>query len=307
MKNVNIANVDLNLLKTFMAIWEFRSLTLAGDVLHLSQPAVSHALRRLRDVFNDPLFVRNGTSMVPTDAAVRLHAPIDDALLIIRGALQQHARFEPADAVRSFRLAMSDMVELYVLPGLFERLAAEAPGVQVETRQIPVDELGVAMRNGDIELAVGYLPGLDDECVGELMLRDDFVCLLRGGHPLADVALDEAALAGLRYVHAVSPATGHGVAEAALRQAGIQRQLAVRIPHFTVCPHIVARTDLGLILPRAIARAFQDFGSFVIKELPVPMPAIRVEVYSHKRFQADTGIAWLRRTVLDLFAHAPGG
>lgn len=304
MRNVSLSNVDLNLLKTFMAIWEFRSLTQAGDVLHLSQPAVSHALRRLREVFDDPLFVRNGAVMVPTDAAARLHAPIDDALVIISGALQQHAKFDPATSVRSFRLAMSDMAGLHVLPLLFAALAEEAPHVRVESRQVPVEELGVAMRNGDVEVAIGYLPGLGDECLGELMLQDDFVCLLRSGHALAAQALSLADLNSLRYVHAETTATGHGLAENAMQAAGVRRNIAVRIPHFTVCPHVVAKTDLALVLPRTIAQAFNEMGGFVLKEMPIEMPVILVKVYSHKRFQADSGIAWLRSKLVQLFGPA---
>lgn len=302
MRSVNLGNVDLNLLKTFMAIWEFRSLTLAGDVLHLSQPAVSHALRRLREVFNDPLFVRNGSAMVPTDAAVRLHTPIDEALVIIRGALQQHASFEAQASERRFRLAMSDMVELYLLPRLMQALATEAPGVRLETRQVPVDEISVAMRSGDIDLAVGYLPGLSDECVGELTLQDELVCLLRAGHPLAAAPLTLADLAALKYVHAQTTVTGHGMAEQAFRAAGIQRHIAACIPHFTVCPHIVAKTDLALVLPRAIARAFNEHGSFAIQGLPIELPGIPVRVYSHQRFANDAGIGWLRTRLLAMFS-----
>ncbi len=304
MRGVTLSNVDLNLLKTFMAIWEFRSLTQAGDVLHLSQPAVSHALRRLREVFNDPLFVRNGSVMVPTDAAAKLYAPIDDALVIIRGALQQHAKFDPATSERTFRLAMSDMAGLYVLPLLLKALGQKAPFVRVETRQVPVEDLKVAMRNGDIEVAVGYLPGLGEDGIGELMLRDNFVCLLRSEHPLASTELSHASLNELRYVHAETNATGHGLAEHALKAAGIHRNIAVRMPHFTVCPHIVAKTDLALLLPQAIAKAFMEFGAFVMKELPVDMPVILVKLYSHKRFQTDSGIYWLRSQLIQLFDEA---
>ena len=306
MRNVNIANVDLNLLKTFMAIWEVRSLTQAGDVLHLSQPAVSHALRRLREVFNDPLFVRNGAVMVPTDAAARLHDPIDDALVIIRSALQRHAVFDPSTSERSFRLAMSDMAELHVMPRLMAALSEQAPQVRVQTRQVSVEDLNVAMRSGDVEVAIGYLPGLGDDCLGELILEDGFVCLLRSGHALASAALTLDALSELSYVHAETNATGHGLAEKTLKAAGVHRNIAVRSPHFTVCPHVVAKTDLALVLPRTIAGAFNEFGAFVIKELPLAMPTILVKIYSHKRFQTDSGIAWLRSRLIQIYAGVPG-
>ena len=139
MHSRNPASIDLNLLRVFLAVWESHSLTLAGEHLGLSQPAVSHALRRLRDLFGDPLFVRVGTSMTPTDAAMQLHAPIDEALGIIGKALQTRERFEPASASRTFRLAMSDMSEFFFLPPLLDSLQREAPQVRFDVVQMAVD------------------------------------------------------------------------------------------------------------------------------------------------------------------------
>jgi Transcriptional regulator len=111
MNKPNLGIADLNLLRVFLAIWDLRSLTAAGDRLGLTQPAVSHALRRLRNLFEDPLFVRRPTGMVPTEAAFRLYPPLAQALSIINDAVQQHAKFDPATARREFRISMSDMSE----------------------------------------------------------------------------------------------------------------------------------------------------------------------------------------------------
>lgn len=303
MKHVNMATVDLNLLKTFLAIWEHRSLTVAAERLHLSQPAVSHALRRLRDVFDDPLFVRTATSMEPTDAAVRLYEPIEHALVIIHGALMMYSQFEPQAASRTFRISMSDMSQLYVLPTLMEVLARQAPNVRLEIHQLPIEQLCMALRKGIIDIALGYLVEPSEECIYESLLDDEFICLLRKGHPVPGNELSLEELRGLRYVCVSSNITGHGLtADAAFRKAEIQRDIALKVPNFTIAPEIVATTDLALVLPRAIALRINRNRGYRLLRLPIELPSISVGLYCHSRFSSDTGIAWLRGVLMEVFA-----
>ncbi|MDT3722408.1 LysR family transcriptional regulator [Pseudomonas oryzihabitans] len=304
-KHINLATVDLNLLKTFLAIWEHRSLTIAAERLHLSQPAVSHALRRLRDVFNDPLFVRTLTAMEPTDAAIRLFGPIEHALVTIQGALMMTSRFDPATATRTFRLSMSDMSQLYVLPRLMERLASQAPNIALEVQPLPIDQLATALRQGDVDVAVGYLMDPSEDCLYQNLLDDEFICLLRKDHPLqtAELSLDQ--LRVLRYVQVSSNVTGHGqTADNAFRTAGLHRDIALKVPNFTIAPEIVATTELALILPRAIAQQVNRNQAYRLLRLPIELPTISVGIYCHSRFAADTGIAWLRDRLVELFSAA---
>lgn len=303
MKQMNMAAVDLNLLKTFLAIWELRSLTAAADRLHLSQPAVSHALRRLREIFDDPLFVRTPTAMVPTDAAMRLHGPIEEAMALIHSALQKHAHFDAATATRTFRLVMSDMSESYLLPSLMETLAHSAPNIGIDVQQMPVDALMSAMRSGDVDMALGYLPGLGEECARETLLEDEFICMLRAGHPLQKRKLGVEELSQLRYVHAATNTTGHRLVEDVLRQAGVAHNIALRTTHFTVAPEIVRKTDLALILPRSIAERVNHGRAYRLLSLPIELPPIPVQIHTHHRFVSDPGIVWLRSALVELFSH----
>jgi DNA-binding transcriptional LysR family regulator len=304
MHSRNPEAIDLNLLRVFIAVWETHSLTLAGERLGLSQPAVSHALRRLRDSFDDPLFVRTGTTMTPTDAAVRLHRPIDEALGIIGKALQTSAHFDAHTASRTFRLAMSDMSEFYFLPPLLDRLGHEAPGIRFDIVQMPVDSLSSAMRGGEVDLALGYLPGLSAECAGTLLFDDAYVCMVRVGHPLSRRRLSIDDMSALRYVFAVSNATGHRLAEDAFGALGIARDIVLSLPHFTVAPEIVRNTDLALVLPRSIAQRFNRTRAFRLLALPVAMPAIEVCIHGHTRFAGDPGIAWLRALLVQMFSES---
>jgi DNA-binding transcriptional LysR family regulator len=301
MRRINPRNVDLNLLRVFLAIWDSRNLTAAGARLGLTQPAVSHALGRLRLLFEDPLFVRISYTMVPTEAATRLHGPLDEAFALIGHTLQDHSAFDPATARRLFRIAMSDMSEYYVLPPLLAALERTSPNVRLRTMPMPTTAVGAAMRAGEIDLALGYLPGLGDGCVSELIFADRYVCMVRAGHPLGDSPLTRARLSRLHYVYASTDSTGHNTMERLLVERGIHREIVLELTHFTIAPEIVRATDLAVIFPLSIAEQLNRRGEFRLLPLPFELPAIEVSLHSHVRFAHDSGIVWLRQTLLAMF------
>ena len=293
---------DLNLLRVFLAISDLRSLTAAGERLGLTQPAVSHALRRLRTLFDDPLFVRTPTGMVPTDAAVRLHAPLTQAFGIINVAVQQLAKFDPATAHRVFRISMSDMSEFYFLPPLLAMIDSTAPGIRIEVTNFSVESVSAAMRSGEIDLALGYVPGLDAACVSKTLFVDEHVCVVRAGHPLRKRHPTKEDLAGLRYVYASTNATGHRMVEQWLEELNLRRDIVLRLPHFVVAPEIVQNTDLAVIFPKSIAQRFNRTKAFRILPLPFSLPPIEIQVHMHVQFSADPGIAWLRDAICGMFS-----
>jgi DNA-binding transcriptional LysR family regulator len=156
-----------------------QSLTAAAERLGLTQPAISHALRRLRELLNDPLFVRTPSGMVPTDAARELDGPLTQAFAIISQALQQRARFDASTAERTFRVSMSDMSELYFLPPLLARIAKAAPQVRLEVSTVSSESLCSAMRSGTVDLALGFIPNLGSGCISETLFWDEHVFFLR--------------------------------------------------------------------------------------------------------------------------------
>ncbi|MGH8778519.1 LysR family transcriptional regulator [Paraburkholderia sp.] len=297
----NLGIADLNLLRVFLAIWDLRSLTAAGDRLGLTQSAVSHALRRLRTLFEDPLFVRTPGGMAPTDAAHHLYPPLAQAFTIINEAVQQLARFEPATAQRVFRISMSDMSEFYFLPPLLALLDREARGIHIEAVNVPVASVSAAMRAGEVDLALGYVPGLDAGCVSQTLFIDEHVCVVRAGHPLRKTKPTREDLMALRYVYASTNATGHRMVEQWLDELHLKREVVLRMPHFVVAPEIVMNTDLAVIFPKSIAQRFNRGKAFRILPLPFVLPPIEIQVHSHTQFAADPGIAWLRETIRGMF------
>ncbi|MGY6123803.1 LysR family transcriptional regulator (plasmid) [Paraburkholderia strydomiana] len=301
MTKLNLGLADLNLLRVFLAIWDLRSLTAAAERLDLTQPAVSHALRRLRTIFDDPLFVRTPTGMVPTDAAHRLYPPLAQALSIINEAVQQLAKFDPSSAQRVFRISMSDMSEFFFLPPLLALLDREARGIRIEVVNAPVESVSAAMRAGEIDLALGYVPGLGAGCVSQTLFFDEHVCVVRANHPLGKSRPTCEDLAALRYVYASTDATGHRMVDQWLDELNLKRDVVVRLPHFVVAPEIVMNTDLAVIFPRSIARRFNRGEAFRILPLPFALPPIEIQIHSHSQFANDPGVAWLRETISAMF------
>lgn len=301
MHKMNVNTVDLNLLRVFLAIWEAGSLTVAGERLGLTQPAMSHALGRLRRLFDDPLFVRTPAGMEPTAAAERLFEPLDAALALVRATLHAEEHFDPASATHTFRMSMSDMSEFYFLPPLIARLEREAPGIKLEVVQVQVERLADALRTREIDLAIGYLPGLERDSRVQRLFGDRHVCMVRAGHPRAGRKLTVDALAGMKHAFVSSAATGHRQVEHWLLEAGVHRNIVLQLPHFTVAPEIVRNTDLAVLLPRSIAQRFNRGRTYRLLEIPVALPAIDVCLYWHARFDADQALRWFRDLMAEMF------
>jgi DNA-binding transcriptional LysR family regulator len=291
---MNQANdyLDLNLLRIFFAIWDLRSLTAAGDRLGLTQPAISHALRRLRDRFGDPLFVRVGNRMLPTDAAVRLHEPLDQAFELLNRALRSGVVFDPSVTERTFRVAMSDIAEAYILPRLMHELARISPLVRVDVVPLLPEALVSSMRSGEIDLAIGAVSVSDKDCISVDTFSDRYVCMVRAGHPMAKTELTRSNFAKLRFFFARTTSSIYQLAEQWLADENARPRIAVR-GHFTTAPNIIRHSDLAAIFPRLFALDLYRAKDFRLLDLPFDLPAMEIKVHSHARFANDAGIRWM--------------
>lgn len=284
-----------------MTVWDTRNLTDAGNRLNLTQSAISHSLRKLRETFNDPLFVRASGGMMPTELATRLQKPLAQAMLIIQHAVQDSAGFDPAVAQRVFRVAMSDVSEFFFLPALMRWLAEAAPAVHL--RVVPLNPATVlqAMKAGEVDLTIGFIPDLEDEVTSHYLFTDSFICLVRSGHPIAQVRKSDIDLGSLGYVYGSTTAAGHQLAERWLTEIGIKRQIVLRLGHFTVAPSVVRESDLAVIFPKSVAELINADGAFALLPLPDGHPIIDIRVHVHEHFEGDAGIRWLRDTLMQLF------
>jgi len=295
---MQLKDIDLNLLRLFDAVHRTRNVSRAAELLDLTQPAASQGLGRLRTLMHDPLFVRSAGGVQPTPKAQRLAEPVREALALLEQALGESAGFDPARAVRTFHIHMSDIGEGRFLPQLMEALREQAPGVRLETRPVPREQLMEALDTGRVDFAIGFLPSVKDSQRTRL-LDDRYVVLLRAGHPFTRRRRSGAALLdALRELEFVA-VRSHADTLRIVRQVRLEDRLRLVTEHFMVLPSIVRATDLAAIMPRNIARGFQ--GGCVVVEPAFPQRDFAVSLHWSRRFESDPGNRWLRGLMERLF------
>lgn len=288
---------DLNLMRVFLTVLHERSVTRAAQRLNLTQPAVSYALGRLREQFDDPLFVRTATGMQPTPVAFALADPIERGMNSFAEAVSLRQQFAPATSTRRFRLSMSDIGEMVFLPPLMERVHALAPRLQVEVLEVALEQVPQALKEGEVDLAIGNLAGVGRHTCHADLFSERYVCMGRRGHPVLSAGLTRGQFKRLDHILVASRASAHRLLNDVLSEAGMHRQPYLTLPHFSAAAEIVRRTDLTVTLPYRAAIWFNRDNAFAIRPLPIALPPLSVTVHWHARFESDPGTMWLRRQV----------
>ena len=299
----NMPDLDLNLLRVLVAVHQTKSVSAAAERLGLSQPATSLALQRLRRALDDPLFVRTSTGMLPTPRCMKLMPGAEKALEAVKTEVLGEPPFDPAASRREYSFNMNDVGEMALLPRIVAFLARHAPGCDVRSDTLPVQELAEALESGRIDLAIGYFPNLEKAGLFKqrLFLRS-FACLVRMEHP--QVQRDRLPLRTfLQLSHLLVKPQGrsHDLFEMQLRKLGLQRRVQLLIPHFMSVPTILAETDLIVTLPDTVAEYFAGFGQLRVIKPPISVPRYAISQYWHGRFHKDPANEWIRKQTAQLF------
>ncbi|MGV2909569.1 LysR family transcriptional regulator [Achromobacter sp. AGC25] len=294
-------------MRVFLTVLHERSVTRAAQRLNLTQPAVSYALARLRERFDDPLFVRTATGMQPTPIAFALAGPIERGMNSFAEAVNLRQRFDPATSTRRFRLSMSDIGEMVFLPVLMERLHALAPRLRVEVVEIALEQLPQALKDGEVDLAIGNLAGLGRHTRHADLFSERYACMGRRGHPVLSAGLTRGQFKRLDHILVAARGSAHRLLDDVLGEAGLHRQPYLTLPHFSAAAEIVRRTDLTVTLPYRAALWFNRDNAFEIRPLPIALPPLCVTVHWHPRFESDPGTMWLRNLVETTLADAKPG
>lgn len=304
MKTTRLSEVDLNLLVVLESLLRTCSVTETARQLGRTQSGVSHALRRLRELFDDELFVRVGGVLAPTARAQQLAGPLRDLTRDTQRLLGSRGTFEPGRLRRTFTVASSDLGEVVVLPRLLKRLAQQAPGVVLNVTFVggQVDDL---VHAGKVDLAwgVGFQPlaGL----MAQTLFEERNVCVVRQGHPRVDAALTLEDFVREHHV-AVSPrGKGRDIVDDALEERGHQRQVVLRLQHFVTAPLVVASTDLLLVAPSRVAQALAAVAPLRILEPPLPLPTFSFAQAFGEMHREDPAHQWLRAQVVAACALEP--
>lgn len=274
--------LDMNLLRLFEAVYRLGSVSRAADALGLSQPAASQGLTRLRLALGDALFVRANGRMRPTLRAERLASVVQPAVAAIQEVLKDQDAFDPSQSRMTLRLHMSDIGEARLLPELMAALHREAPGVRVQTIPLPHAEIPDALETGAIHFALGFLPSVSGTERIEL-LHDRYAVVVRAEHPLAAGDGRRTTIQDLRKLE-YAAVRSHSETFRILQQLGLDGRLVLTSAHFLALPAIIARTDLAVVMPQAIARRFIDAQRYALLPAELPRSTFTVSLHWSRRF-----------------------
>ena len=286
----------MNLFVVFEAMLEEHSVSRAARRVGLSQPATSNALARLRAMFDDPLFVRRGSSMLPTPRAQQVAAHVRAGMGHLSAALEPGAGFDPATAERTFVIAAHDFAALTVLPALMERMRIEAPGVRLRVVKMGPEQPFVALERGTLDLVLGAAAGLPRGITSETLADIDYAVAVRAEHPRVRRRLTLRQYLELDHL-LVAPFGGtQGAVDRALGAEGHRRRIALTVPDFLLAPHIIARTDMVVTLPRRVFDLVPGLGLGVF-EPPVAVAGAPYACIWDERKNDEPAHEWLRDAV----------
>ena len=295
---MNLSNIDLNLFIVFDAIYTEGNLTRAGQILGITQPATSNALARLRDTFNDPLFVRTAHGMLPTPLAQNIITPVRSALKLLRGSVHDSRVFNPNSANKTFRLSMTDLLEDTLLPATFQRLHKLAPNVRIESLLARRRETAKELAAGHLDFAIDIPLNSDPQLMHSKLLEDRYVYAMRKDHPLAHhkkITLEQYLAA--QHIHISSRRSGLGPVDLALGKMGLQRNIVLRSQHYLMAHTVLQNTDLTITAP---ARFVAHYNLHSV-ELPITgIAPIESHLFWHSSADQDPANRWMREQLLQV-------
>ena len=298
---MDIRGVDLNLLKAFDALYSERAVTRAASRIGLSQPAMSHALSRLRSLFADDLFVRTQTGMEPTAHAREIAPLVSAAIEHIEAALNLGVGFDPAKSAGIFTAGMAEYAEVALVGRLARAFAEQAP--RATLRLLPLNGADAAeqLERGMIDVAVAHLRALPTAIESRTLLRDPFVVVMRKGHPLAAAPLSIEAYAGQSHILVSPRGDTSGAIDRILVDFGLRRRISLLVATYLALPAALAAADLIATVPSRTARQIAATAEIEILPLPVDL-SMTVSMAWHRRAASEPAQAWFRALLLDAAA-----
>lgn len=303
--SVNFRTLDLNLLRIFDAVMAEGSATRAAQVLALTQPAVSQALRRLRSVLGEELFIRSPHGLSPTPRAEWLWPQVRSALAALRQAIAPDA-YDPQQDAAQWRLAMADATAALLAPGLVSAIEQGRALVNLRVMPLATRDPRRLLAAGEADLALGFFPDAVAAIVAEgadSLLRHArlydtrYVCVMRRAHPLARGRLTLDDFCAAHHLMVSFSGREQGPVDQALAALGRRRRIVLTVNQFFTAGRVVTRSDLLTVLPETFLDSTGYLDELAIRELPIALPPVHVEMLWHLRHDADPAHRWLRQQV----------
>ncbi len=301
---MDINRIDLNLLVVLEAIYTEGGLTRAGERLNVTQPAVSHALNRLRSLLDDPLFTREGHRMVPTPFMRSLIGPLQQSLQSLQNTLNEAKRFDPGSAAKHFTLGCRDILESRVLPQLMRVLPLEAPGVDVVTARLERRAAVADLLSGRLDaIADSILPDSPD--IRHVPVASDRLAVVaRRDHPALRDGLSLEIYLAQEHILVSSRRSGSGVVEYELGRRGLRRRVRLRCQHYFAAARVVSESDLLLTMPERVAHIINREQGNQVLPFPLEVPPQPIYLYWHVSVDSDPASRWFRGKLIEAFAES---
>lgn len=295
------SNIDVRLLRVFLALMAERSVSRAADRLGITQPAVSQTLARLRALFADPLLLRSRGGMIATERAQELEGSVRAILAEYERMLAPPDKFDPASSTRRFVITAPEYAEHLLVPKLLAQLRSEAPRVRVEVRAPQPERAVELLENGEVDVRVAWLVAPPSSLRSMPLFQDRIVCMASREHPQirGSISLDQ--FLGLPHIRPLATArpTSARVLDEAIEREGRKLEQTFYVQNFLTIPSILAGTDMISTLPSRLAATFTAQHSLQVLEPPLRLPRVRYAAYWHERSQKDSGHRWFRGMLLN--------
>ena len=295
-----LRNFDLNLLVAFDLLMQEQNVSRAAERMFVGQSAMSHILQRLRQQLDDPLLVKTPAGMKPTDRALALVDPVRLVLRDVERLLRGQEEFVPEKSQRRFVIAATDYMEFLLLPALVERISRIAPNVDIHVKRTELPFPEAELEHNDLDIVLGFEAILKPAAylISEKLFGDHMTCLVSRSHPaneFARITLEE--YISMKHMLISRTGTRTGVIDEWLSARGLERRIALIVPHFLSAPFIVAKTDMLLSLPDRIARQFLALAPLSILPAPIELPVYELVMVWHPLRENDPAHRWLRQQI----------
>lgn len=293
----NMHRTDLNLFVVFATIFQERSLTRAAEVLHVTQPAVSASLSRLRELFDDPLFVRCHQGVQPTNLAKTLIKPIYDGLQTLEMTFQEAEQFNPATSTRTFNFSVGDLAEVLFLTPLVSAIHSNGSAIAIRNWHAPDNEVNTKLAKGEIDFAIEFFDIDMTHLKRTQLLSDEFVCVLRKNHPALKSEWNLATYLSLDHLHISNRTKGQGLVDRALEKLEHKRHIPVQVQHCLVAFHMLKQSNLCLTIPREFVTRCLGEKSFEMRPAPFQIPVLELWLYWHEMTDPSLAHQWVRKLI----------
>ena len=295
---MNLKETDLNLFIAFDVIYTEKNLTKSGQVLGITQPAVSNALSRLRELFDDELFIRTSKGMIPTPVANQIINDVRSELSLIQNTISETEKFDPSTADMTFKISIGDSSEYRLLPLLIKELAEVAPKIKVETYLTPRKDAPRELASGTIDFSIDPPVHSDPHLKHEKIYEEDYVMIVRKDHPILEkkeITIQD--YLDLSHIHISNRKTGLGHVDMTLYRLGLSRDISLRAQHFLVAPYIVEQSDLAI----TTTKGFAVDRNLAWRELPFEIDPLVLHLYWHEAKDSDTSSKWMKELMLKTY------